>query len=178
MKGRKFVYQIVTDEAEIESILVSERSDASPLCSDPRNSKGEGARAAPGPPAVARRRPPAAALCGDSRAECEPALISRSAGNSEKRYLINFRQVGVIVLQSRPRPDARAAPPFESGVGGARLIFTPNGVAGKGAVTRRRFPINIALTGGDGAAPSPGARGREVQAHRALKGLANYRDVR
>lgn len=40
-------------------------------------------------------------LWKDSRSECESTLMSSPPGNLEKRYLINFRQVGVIVLQSR-----------------------------------------------------------------------------
>lgn len=44
--------------------------------------------------------------------------MSSPAGNLEKRYLINFRQVGVIALQSR-RVDGQV---FEAG----NLIFTPN----------------------------------------------------
>lgn len=47
--------------------------------------------------------------------------MSSPAGNLEKGYLINFRQVLVIVLQSRQV----SGQVFERGGVGPNLIFTP-----------------------------------------------------
>lgn len=71
-------------------------------------------------------------------------MKSSTAGNLEKRYLINFRQVCVIALQSR-----RAV--FElvvaEGVSVTGLDFYAKRAYYKGTVISRCFPINMpALT--------------------------------
>lgn len=73
--------------------------------------------------------------------------MSSPAGNLEKRYLINFRQVLVIALQSHPVNgqvfEPVAAVRAVRAVPNPNLIFTPT-TCNKGAVIFRCFPINIA----------------------------------
>lgn len=87
-----------------------------------------------------RTSPGASPLWNDSRSESQPALMSSSPGNLEKRYLINFRQVGVIVLQSR-RVNGQVFELLVVGCSG--LDFYAKHADHKGAVIFRCFLINI-----------------------------------